>query len=259
MKPVFDVTKPLQLSDGSPVSHLGPSTAHPDGCVQVAVEGVFGVKVFRPNGEHVYNRLPDLMNVPSFSVGDKVNAVERFRPFWRDLTVIEVTPEGEIRAQTPDGQVGLFFESELEKIEEPTLDWTKPLQTREGRDVRCEGPLPDGRRCVTGRGPKRAPGTTYIVHPDGRVSDLDGHVSGDDVVNKELPITKAFLNVYADGSTGSPHKTFDDAMSRSKYGKVRVGILEQHRRDGGIITARVVPTSPQLRTRDNPDGINPFK
>lgn len=76
---------------------------------------------------------------------------------------------------------------------------------------------------------------------------------------KPVVETVRFWNVYADGSLGPfGHETFEDALDRSAYGKVRVGVLQQTKREGAIVDAAMLPTVPTLRTPLDPEGINPF-
>jgi hypothetical protein len=80
-----------------------------------------------------------------------------------------------------------------------------------------------------------------------------------DVWSREAPSTAVYHNIYADGSVGNTaHKSFTAAQYASAYGKVRVGILKQTMRGDAVVDASVHATTPQLRTRTNPDGINPF-
>jgi hypothetical protein len=68
-----------------------------------------------------------------------------------------------------------------------------------------------------------------------------------------------YRNIYADGSIGrTAHKTRQEAMRYSTYGKVRVGILEQEMEGDLVVEASVSPTAPQLREYDNPTGYNPY-
>lgn len=68
-----------------------------------------------------------------------------------------------------------------------------------------------------------------------------------------------YRNIYADGTIGETgHEKLLAAEYGSKYGKVRVGILTQRLRGDEVIGATALPTTPQLRTRDNPGGYNPY-
>lgn len=58
-----------------------------------------------------------------------------------------------------------------------------------------------------------------------------------------------YRNVYADG-TCSPdtHPTEAAARQLTKYGKVRIGIIEETREGDKTVSARMITTVPQLRT-----------
>lgn len=76
---------------------------------------------------------------------------------------------------------------------------------------------------------------------------------------KQAPAKTEWLNVYADGTVGrTAHDSWEDAVDRSQYGKTRVGILEREVRGGCVKSARVHPTTPQLRTPEQPGGYNPY-
>lgn len=209
---MIDTTKPMELTDGTPVDYshttrYGYIIVHTPSLPYGGSSG-FTERVFRRNGQHVFESLPDLRNVR-------------------------------------DG-----------------INWTKPIQTRDGRPVEL---IAEPRGTVSGKAVVQfSPGlgmasSLHTVFSDGRVVRAKNATSCDDIVNVSAAITKRFTNVYADGSVGSTkHTTFNNAHVHSKYGKTRVGILEQHFQNGGIITARIVPTSPKLRTASSPNGSNPF-
>lgn len=139
------------------------------------------------------------------------------------------------------------------------IDWSKPLALRGNSKVRVtfEGTLVDGRKVVKVH---FFNGTeTRIVPADGRVHAAATMTSGDDIVNKVEPLVKTYRNIYADGTIGTTeHKSYDECSMRSKYGKTRVGMLINETRGGVIVSSKVHPTLPKLRTSRNPGGINPF-
>lgn len=145
--------------------------------------------------------------------------------------------------------------------EAPTVDWSKPLQTRDGRSVLLVGELKDGRCAVTATQLFGA-AETYIVHADGRVSDKPGRADADDIVNPTPPppkVTRRFINVYEDGTRGAAaHATFERAMKYSKLGKVRIGIIERVYHDAVLHKSVMHPTTPQLRKRNEPT-CNPYE
>lgn len=74
------------------------------------------------------------------------------------------------------------------------------------------------------------------------------------------PVTETteWVNVYADGTVGTnTHADFETAVNATQFGRVRIGIIERVRRNGGIVAAKVHPTTPQLRDR-NVTAHNPF-
>lgn len=72
------------------------------------------------------------------------------------------------------------------------------------------------------------------------------------------PETTEWVNVYADGTTGDTcHDNFETAVNSTQFGRVRIGIIERVRRNGGIVAAKVHSTTPQLRNR-NVVAHNPF-
>lgn len=137
------------------------------------------------------------------------------------------------------------------------LDTSKPLQTRSGLPVDFVGRLEDGRLAVKYR--FFGNHEIRVVESDGRVGSVRGAESMDDVINKPTKPVVTFQNVYANGTVGSTkHQTLEAAQKRSQYGKVRVGILQVERIDGGITFARTIPTRGFLRTRSDPTGSYPF-
>lgn len=140
-----------------------------------------------------------------------------------------------------------------------SIDWNGQLRTREGSSiVTLEGTLEDGRRVVSFR--RFGSKITQIVNADGRIDDREGRTSGDDVVNPHEPLVREYRNIYANGQIGlTVHKEWADVIARSTYNHTRVGVLINETRGGKIVSSRVQAAEPQLRTRDNPAGINPFK
>lgn len=120
------------------------------------------------------------------------------------------------------------------------LDTTKPLQTVDGKKVTFVGKLDDGRIVVeVTYGGWQKPVATELRYADGRKTRTPGITSGDDVVVKVVK-KSVFLNVYSDGTIGqTKHKTKEAARHATKYGKVRVAILEQLFEDDVQVGARV--------------------
>lgn len=124
------------------------------------------------------------------------------------------------------------------------LDTSKPLQTVDGKKVSFIGKMEDGRIVVSvtysswGQGP-----ATELRFADGRKSSRPGETSGDDVIVK-ITEKVVFQNVYADGTTGATqHASAEAAAQRSKYGKVRIGILKTTFRDGVRFSAIITPAT----------------
>lgn len=141
------------------------------------------------------------------------------------------------------------------------LNWDKPLQTRNEptsvTKLAVEGTLADGRRVIRLRR-RLGPEIIYLVHSDGRVDGRD-RASGDDIVNRFEPLQKTYQNIYADATISSTkHSTYEKCLQYSRYGGIRVGVLITETRGDTVMSARVHPTTPQLRSVTNPDGINPF-
>ena len=126
------------------------------------------------------------------------------------------------------------------------LDTGKPLQTVDGKRVSFVGKLEDGRIVVQVTYPGSwNPGSaaTELRFADGRKSSRPGETSGDDVIVK-ITEKVVFQNVYADGTTGATqHASADEAAKRSKYGKVRIGILKTTYRDGVRFSAVITPAT----------------
>lgn len=88
-------------------------------------------------------------------------------------------------------------------------------------------------------------GMCYILDPV-TFTDRDGDRW---VLQDPKPVqTVEWINVYADGTCGSTlHKSFETAVDASKYGKVRIGIIERVMEGGVVASAKVHSTTPQLR------------
>jgi hypothetical protein len=205
---LIDITKPLELADGTPVTFVGRSHLVTDG-IQVQIEqNTKGRRVgenrhFKKDGVHVHGNVPRLRNVATA----------------------------------------------------PVLDTTQPLQTVDGKKVSYIGKLEDGRIVVsihyaTWSGQP----ATELRYADGRKSSIPGTTSGDDVIVK-VTTTHRYRNIYADGSMGeTTHDTEDAAKLRSKYGKVRVGVLHQTLENGKLVRAALTAGTPWFRNRSVPNG-----
>lgn len=121
-----------------------------------------------------------------------------------------------------------------------TLDVKQPLQTVDGKAVTYLGKLEDGRIAVQIHHKWPNVPAMELRYPDGRKSARAGVTSGDDVIVKVVK-KSVFLNVYADGTVGSTkHKTEEAARHATKFGKVRVAILEQLFENDVQVDARVI-------------------
>jgi hypothetical protein len=186
----------------------------------------------------------------TFKKGDRVTATQPMNlPYWEDMIYVE-RGYGDIHICTraKDGARGGFVLNGIKHLVADPLDTSKTLQTVDGKRVSYLGKLEDGRIVVqvtyTGG---FGPGTiaTELRYADGRKSNRPGVTSGDDVIVKVVEKV-VYRNVYADGTTGSTqHASADDAKMRSKYGKVRIGVLKTTYRDGvrfsAILTATTLP------------------
>lgn len=139
------------------------------------------------------------------------------------------------------------------------LDTSKPLQTVDGKPVTFVGKLDTGQIVVNVTYPdpfglRNGRVATELRNADGRKASGSLH-SPDDVIVKVV-VTEQFRNIYADGTIGETvHKTEQDAKDRTKYGKVRVGVLKQTLNDGKLVAARpVASVAPWFRNSSCPKG-----
>lgn len=214
---MIDTTRPLQLSDGTPVV-LAESNVYGESYISVSLpEGTTRTK-----------------SGLAFS-GNRRFTKDGLRP------VGDAHPH--IRLENVPGAL--------------QLDVTKPLQTRGGFAVSYVATVGDrliieitrygtkelayrnldgtsGNLAVTGKIAARTCGSA--------VQDME------DVINVDVT-TIEFVNVYADGSTGTArHKTRDDAAARSKVGQTRVGILKLVTRNGEFFGSTYEALKPHRRT-----------
>lgn len=139
------------------------------------------------------------------------------------------------------------------------IDVTKPLETMDGKPVTYVGTLTDGRILVEvtygdlnlySLGRHKALETRRA---DGR-KGTGWQTSGDDLRNKVVERV-IYRNVYADGTVGETgHATEQAARERSKYGKVRIGLLKQTFHNGKLVNAILTSGMPWFRDRANPQG-----
>lgn len=137
------------------------------------------------------------------------------------------------------------------------IDVTKPLETVDGKPVKYVGTLTDGRILV-----EVTYGSLYAIdrHTVLETRRADGRkgsgwtTSGDDLRNKVVERV-IYRNVYADGTVGeTSHATEQAARERSKFGKVRVGLLKQTFHNGKLAHATLVSGTPWFRDRSIPTG-----
>jgi hypothetical protein len=210
-KTLVDLTKPLELNDGTPVtlSHTY------DNCFQVEVPTSH--PLYRASGyTHQYRQVRmDGTRVPGLGATQ-----------WSVRNVVAAA-----------------------------LDTTKQLQTVDGKAVSYIGKLEDGRIVVAiSYATWSGQPATELRFADGRKSSRPGETSGDDVIVKVVR-KEQFRNVYADGTMGeSIHTTEEAAKLRSKYGKVRVGVLHQTLENGKLVRATMTAASPWFRSRGFPSG-----
>lgn len=180
----------------------------------------------------------------TFKRGDRVTSTNtKHLPEWEDLIYVGFKNDLHFAVKASNGARGGFYEGVLKHIE-ASLDTSKPLQTVDGKRVSFIGKMEDGRIVVSvtysswGQGP-----ATELRFADGRKSSRPGETSGDDVIVK-ITEKVVFQNVYADGTTGATqHASAEAAAQRSKYGKVRIGILKTTLRDGVRFSAVLTPAT----------------
>jgi hypothetical protein len=146
----------------------------------------------------------------------------------------------------------------IRNVAAPAVDWSKPVQTRSGTKAKYLANTDDGRVVVEinyGRGDTQL----KAVPASGRTFPASVE-SADDIINVPVKPLIRFINAYADGTFGaSAHSTRAAAEVATKYGKVRVGILEQHRVDGKLVHAIMHQTAARRRDYANPNGAaNPW-
>jgi len=273
----IDITKPLQLADGTKAAFSRVDT---DGDIVVFVGDGRGMCYFNPHtGKHVFGFLPALMNVPE--AAHAWSDVDPTKPL-EDLEGHAVTLVGRTVTRDDGGEINIpchgfgphrivyvtvdatgwgwpdykpFLRNRAE-VPAATLDTSKPLQTADGKPVKFLGTMSDGRLVVeVNYGRLTAPYATELRFADGRKSARNGVTSGDDLVVKVTKSTR-FLNVYSDGTgSKSVHTTFEAARDNSKYGKVRVAVIEQQLEDGVVVSAKCMPSvEPWFRSRSFPKG-----
>ena len=277
---MIDTKLPLELADGTPAT-LDRVT--PAGTIYVRL-GANSTDVgpryskgalasFTAAGRHRDGRLPELRN--------RTNAVDPYLPMeLTDGTPVELIslspsagrPSANIRYLAvssrgdsahswhhylDDGEwSGDPSRPRLRNIAQPAipaLDLTKPLKTADGKPVTYVGTIAATGQIVVkvtyGSGFSKGVQATELRFLDGRVNATKGRTSGDDLVNPVVVAT-FFQNVYADGTIGeTKHTSMTDAGVRSKYGKLRIGILSVTTKNGAAARSSYTALTPAVRSR----------
>lgn len=136
----------------------------------------------------------------------------------------------------------------------PSFDPSRTFKTRSGQPARLLGKMDDG-RLVVQVGFFTADGVGTIYRADGRRFGNPKLESTDDLINVAPIQTKAYRNVYADGTIGeTAHSTIANCKARTKFGKVAIGVLCQKAELGKIVEAILLPSEPVKRTKEFPKG-----
>lgn len=155
MTKAIDITKPLQLADGRKANFRRIAIGHPD-CILVDVLGAIGGKMFyQETGKAYFGQLPDLQNVPE--VAPKIDWTKPIEyvdgtPAFVSTEQRYAKPQGLVAvsirgSKTPDGSGNWYTSTGAHHAERhmairnvaevaPALDFTKPLTTRDGQQVR---------------------------------------------------------------------------------------------------------------------------
>jgi hypothetical protein len=140
------------------------------------------------------------------------------------------------------------------------LNTSKPLQAYYPYDGSTEDAAYVGEVCIKGEDYLiiRVCNSDYLVDNYGRLrcSLLAGQHFRVQV--KEPVVTTTYCNVYDDGTLGVPKSCVLIAQRYSQYDKTRLGILQITSHDGEVVCKAMLKTPPQMRTRERPEGFNPY-